>query len=321
MDDPYDEVKSEVEYSLQQLSNLLSSYARLLRAPSSTAEDVSYAHSELLALLSALDNDVQELQEALDLVERDPVISSRLGLSAAVLAQRKRFVERVKEEMKTARKQLATSNGASSNQSSRSRFRSRSQKPHTTIPNPLSSSTRQGTGTPYRDTPYDAAPNGETHQDSDPNADFEMQHQSVSGIHNGQVGITSIAVLIEPTFQLLIEQQDQTLTSISGTVEQLRAQAWTMGQEVYDQNAMLDELDRQVDATGTRLERAQRKMDRFIKANKSRSKDECHEQNSVDGSRLIAFFLNSARSGSPSSWAVFGLIIILSILLFIISFL
>ncbi|KDE05260.1 hypothetical protein MVLG_04395 [Microbotryum lychnidis-dioicae p1A1 Lamole] len=263
MDDPYDEVTSEVEYSLQQLSNLLSSYARLLRTPSPTPEDLSYAHSELLALLSALDNDVEELQEALDLVERDPVMSSRLGLSTAVLAQRRRFVERVKAEMKTARKQLATSNGASPNQSSRSR----SQKPQTTLPNPLSSSARPYTSTPYRDTPYDAAPNEE---DSDPNADFEMQHQS-----------------------LLIEQQDQTLTSISGTVEQLRSQAWTMGQEVYDQNAMLDELDRQVDATGTRLEKAQRKMDRFVKANKS----------------------------SPSSWAVFGLIIILSILLFIIIFL
>ncbi|SGZ32260.1 BQ5605_C064g12785 [Microbotryum silenes-dioicae] len=315
MDDPYDEVTSEVEYSLQQLSNLLSSYARLLRTPSPTPEDLSYAHSELLALLSALDNDVEELQEALDLVERDPVMSSRLGLSTAVLAQRRRFVERVKAEMKTARKQLATSNGASPNQSSRSR----SQKPKTTLPNPLSSSARPYTSTPYRDTPYDAAPNEE---DSDPNADFEMQHQSVSGIHNGQVGgITSIAVLIEVAFQLLIEQQDQTLTSISGTVEQLRSQAWTMGQEVYDQNAMLDELDRQVDATGTRLEKAQRKMDRFVKANKSRSKNECRDESPVEGSRLIAFFLNPARSGSPSSWAVFGLIIILSILLFIIIFL
>ncbi|SCV74411.1 BQ2448_6843 [Microbotryum intermedium] len=243
MDDPYDEVKSEVESSLQHLSSLLASYARLLRNPQTRPDDLSYAHSELLALLSALDNDVDELQQALQLVERDPLMRTRLGLGQAVLAQRRTFVETVKAEMKTARKQLAPSNGVTSSKSSRSQ----TQKPTTTIPNPLSSSSTPGKGAPYRDSPYDAQTGGaQVDEESDPNAEFEMQHQS-----------------------LLIEQQDQTLTSISGTVEQLRSQAWTMGQEVYDQNAMLEELDREVDATGTRLERAQRRMDRFIKQNKS----------------------------------------------------
>ena len=40
-----------------------------------------------------------------------------------------------------------------------------------------------------------------------------------------------------------MEQQDRTLTDISGTVGMLREQAKVMGQEVLDQNVLLDELD------------------------------------------------------------------------------
>ncbi|ORY49290.1 hypothetical protein BCR35DRAFT_297091 [Leucosporidium creatinivorum] len=100
--------------------------------------------------------------------------------------------------------------------------------------------------------------------------DFEMQHQT-----------------------LLMEQQDRTLTDISGTVGLLREQAKVMGREVFDQNVLLDEIDSHVDSTSNRLERAQRKMEKFIQSNKN----------------------------SASSWLIFGLIIILCILLFIILFL
>ncbi|KAI5478683.1 hypothetical protein MNV49_004710 [Pseudohyphozyma bogoriensis] len=91
---------------------------------------------------------------------------------------------------------------------------------------------------------------------------------------------------------ILMEQQDRTLTDISGTVEMLRQQARVMGDEVRDQNSMLEDLDAHVDRTGTRLEKAQRRMNKFVEAN--------------------------ARS--PSSWAVFILMIVLAILLFIIVF-
>lgn len=104
---------------------------------------------------------------------------------------------------------------------------------------------------------------------NDSTTDFEMQHQS-----------------------MLMKRQDETLVDISGTVEQLREMAKAMGQEVYDQNTMLDELDHHVDRTSSNLERAQRKMQTFVKEN----------------------------SSSPSSWCVLILIAILTILLVFILF-
>ena len=85
--------------------------------------------------------------------------------------------------------------------------------------------------------------------------------------------------------QLLIEQQDRTLTDISGTVDLLREQAKVMGREVLDQNVyvlslpslkcayasrrMLEEMDGHVDGTSNRLAKAQRRMQGFIRENQS----------------------------------------------------
>lgn len=66
-----------------------------------------------------------------------------------------------------------------------------------------------------------------------------------------------------------MHQQDRTLTEISGTVNLLREQARLMGSEVVDQNKLLYELDEHVDMTASRLERAQKKMNKFIRDNKS----------------------------------------------------
>lgn len=83
----------------------------------------------------------------------------------------------------------------------------------------------------------------------------------------------------------MMEQQDRTLTDISGTVGLLREQAQLMGREVYEQNQcvdlqpflpltltllfcrLLDELDQHVDSTSSRLAKAQKRMDRFVREN------------------------------------------------------
>ncbi|PLW08792.1 hypothetical protein PCANC_06143 [Puccinia coronata f. sp. avenae] len=86
---------------------------------------------------------------------------------------------------------------------------------------------------------------------------------------------------------MIMKQQDQTLGTISGVVDVLREQASLMGQEISEQNVMLDELDDQIDYTESKLSKANRKLNEFIKENKN----------------------------SKSSWAIVFLIIILTILL------
>lgn len=74
---------------------------------------------------------------------------------------------------------------------------------------------------------------------------------------------------------------------------------------------MLDELDSHVDRTSTRLDKAQKKMTRFIRQN----------QGSPSSLALLALPLIYVHlKDSPASWCILILIIVLSVLLFVILF-
>ena len=104
--------------------------------------------------------------------------------------------------------------------------------------------------------------------DPEPNAAFEMHHQSVCRtLRKREGGFTLSALFL--SFQLLLEQQDSTLTDIASTVGLLREQAKVIGQEVSEQTLFLTDLDSQVDMTSSRLAKAQRKMDKFMRDNSS----------------------------------------------------
>ena len=82
--------------------------------------------------------------------------------------------------------------------------------------------------------------------------------------------------------QFYMETQDRMLDSISGTVSTLKAQAGLMGREVLDQVGMLEDLEAGVDRSQNRLDRATKRMNDFIRKNKSESspdrwvKVDCH---------------------------------------------
>lgn len=94
--DPYLLVKGEVETSLQTASSLYSSYKRILATlpPSShsTSEELSWSRDELRGTLSALESDVDELQQSVDIVERDP----RFGVDVYEVERRRAFIVRVR---------------------------------------------------------------------------------------------------------------------------------------------------------------------------------------------------------------------------------
>ncbi|KAK4053209.1 hypothetical protein OIO90_003983 [Microbotryomycetes sp. JL221] len=240
--DPYYQVKSEVESTLQTLEQLHSTYTRLSRtsvpsggtssSSSSSNQELAWSLSELKATLILIEGDVEELDESVLAIEEFGV-AKRLGITEPQVKQRRMFVDRVKQRVQTIRQSLPNAEA-------------------------------HGNGSRPIETEYDDDFDGL--QDSEA---YEMQHQT-----------------------LLLEQQDRTLTDISGTVDMLRQQARVMGQEVYDQNLLLDDIDAHVDSTTNRLGRAQSKMNKFINDNKS----------------------------SPSSWLVLILTIVLCILLFIVVF-
>lgn len=81
---------------------------------------------------------------------------------------------------------------------------------------------------------------------------------------------------------MMIRQQDQTIDSIAGTLSTLAEQAGLMGREIVEHNEyvstfrrledvdldfrrMLDDIDRNVDKTDSKLNDAMRRMKKFIR--------------------------------------------------------
>ncbi|KIY47398.1 hypothetical protein FISHEDRAFT_45470 [Fistulina hepatica ATCC 64428] len=75
--------------------------------------------------------------------------------------------------------------------------------------------------------------------------------------------------------QMMIRQQDQTIDSISGTINTLAQQAGYMGQEIMEHNEMLDDLERNVDRADTKLSSAMLKMKKFLRDSEERGSGWC----------------------------------------------
>ncbi|GAA5886207.1 hypothetical protein JCM3774_005715, partial [Rhodotorula dairenensis] len=214
--DPFHEVRAEVEAALRELSAASSSYTRQARskprAQHAADSGLQQTIAQLRAQLLAIEPDVEELEDAIAAIE-EPGVARRLGLSDAEVRSRRSVVQRIKGDLEDPTRRRPSTSSLAYQPSYRTTDAS--------LPEPEEEEAR-----------------GE----EDPNAAFEMQHQS-----------------------LLIEQQDRTLTDISGTVGLLREQAHLMGQEVFEQNQIIGEIDEHVDSTSSRLAKAQNRMDRFVR--------------------------------------------------------
>ncbi|KAG1876835.1 t-SNARE [Suillus tomentosus] len=65
--------------------------------------------------------------------------------------------------------------------------------------------------------------------------------------------------------QLLLQEQDRAMDSISGTLNTLAQQAGLMGHEIGEHVEMLDDLEANVDRTDSKLSSAMRKMKKFVR--------------------------------------------------------
>ncbi|KAF9916844.1 Syntaxin-6 [Lobosporangium transversale] len=75
--------------------------------------------------------------------------------------------------------------------------------------------------------------------------------------------------------QILMQEQDQQLDSVMHTVLNIREIATTMNGELQDQTMLLDDLDEHVDRTSGNLQKAMRRMNRFIKQNEESASSCC----------------------------------------------
>ncbi|KAJ7211335.1 t-SNARE [Mycena pura] len=75
--------------------------------------------------------------------------------------------------------------------------------------------------------------------------------------------------------QMMMQEQERTMDSISGTLSTLAQQAGLMGQEILEHNELLDDLESGVDQTDTKLSEAMRRMRKFMRQSEEKGSGYC----------------------------------------------
>ncbi|KAH8113940.1 syntaxin 6, N-terminal-domain-containing protein [Phellopilus nigrolimitatus] len=230
--DPYHVVQAEMQGTLASAGTLLSSFRRIrgMAASSSGAglgaeresEELAYARSELKATLSALEADLEDLEESVRVVETTG--PRYFGLDDSEVQTRRRYVRDVRRDLEDMRAEVA----ASENQGSLNGMRYA----------PSSPTSRHKTSTP-KPHPGDDLERGKKEDDQ---ATWSRMEQ-----------------------QMIMEEQDKTIDSITGTVSTLTEQAGLMGQEIGEHIELLGNIESNVDKTETKLRKSLRRIQRFAR--------------------------------------------------------
>lgn len=75
--------------------------------------------------------------------------------------------------------------------------------------------------------------------------------------------------------QLIMQEQDRTMDTIAGTLYTLAQQAGLMGQEIVEHNELLDDLERGVDQTDSKLNNAMLRMRKFMRQSEEKGSGWC----------------------------------------------
>ncbi|KAI0296381.1 t-SNARE [Russula brevipes] len=221
--DPYHEVQSEIQSSLQTAEQLRASFLRIRSTARDGNEELEWARNELKATLTTLEADLGDLEESVRIVETTG--ARMFGLDDGEVIERRRYVSRVRSEIETMRAEVE------------GRPTSDSAGPSTPM--------RSNTQSPFSGSAHE--PMGEDHQ-----AQWARQEQ-----------------------QMMIQQQDQTINSIAGTLNTIAQQAGLMGSEISEHNEMLDDLDRGVDQSDSKLSDAMRRMRKFVRETEEKRSGWC----------------------------------------------
>ncbi|KAI0642574.1 t-SNARE [Trametes meyenii] len=102
--DPYHAVQQEVQASLQNAATLRASYMRIRSTAREESEELIWARNELKATLAALEADLEDLEESVNVVEST---GARLfGLEESEVIDRRRYVGHVRREIENMRAEV-----------------------------------------------------------------------------------------------------------------------------------------------------------------------------------------------------------------------
>ncbi|KAG9776767.1 hypothetical protein ABEF93_001975 [Exophiala dermatitidis] len=226
-EDPFLEVQTDVQATLQSTRHLFSSYLRIRTLSTSpTSPELQQSRADLQSNLETLTADLADLLESVSAAETDPY---RFGLDVAEVQRRRQFVKDVGDEVEGMRRELENVTGETS-QHVAAGAGSTGRLPSTVAGSRL---------------PAPAAFEDEDdYNDSDPYGEFEAQQQAT-----------------------IMAEQDEQLDGVFQTVGVLRGQAEDMGRELEEQGQLLDEVDTLADRVGGKLSVGVKKVNQVIREN------------------------------------------------------
>ncbi|XP_052221530.1 syntaxin-6-like [Dreissena polymorpha] len=220
LEDPFFVVKEEVEKALQTSKNLYTRWCQLADQPSQVSvEEYNWTTNELRNSLRSIDWDVEDLEETVGIVEKNP---KKFRIEVSELKERRDFIERTKSAVREMKSQMTSPQ----------------------IRTTEDTNVRQSLLNPK-------SPSKVYDKYSRLDMEAERSHQS----------------FIDDTTQhqqLIIKDQDEQLDLIGSSVGALKNMSHQIGNELEEQNRMLDDFGHEMEVTESRMDNVMKKMAKVL---------------------------------------------------------
>uniref|UniRef100_A0A8C4S603 Syntaxin 6 n=1 Tax=Erpetoichthys calabaricus TaxID=27687 RepID=A0A8C4S603_ERPCA len=221
MEDPFFVVKGEVQKAVNTAQGLFQRWSELLQDPTgATKEEVDWTTNELRNSLRSIEWDLEDLDETISIVESNP---KKFNLDAKELSKRKAFITSTRQTVKEMKDQMSSPMAqAMSDRKNRQAL--------------LGDGGIQGKS-------------WNSGGDKYMRLDRELQSANSQFIEDQQ-----------SQQQLIMEQQDDQLELVSGSIGVLKNMSQRIGQELDEQAVMLDDFSHEMDSTQSRLDNVMKKL-------------------------------------------------------------
>ncbi|XP_064132632.1 syntaxin-6 isoform X2 [Loxodonta africana] len=238
MEDPFFVVKGEVQKAVNTAQGLFQRWTELLQDPSiATREEVDWTTNELRNNLRSIEWDLEDLDETISIVEANP---RKFNLDATELSIRKAFITSTRQVVRepwSPRGAVVKSSAANQkdmkDQMSASSVQALAERKNRQALLGESGGQSWNTGT----------------TDKYGRLDRELQLANSHFIEEQQA-----------QQQLIVEQQDEQLELVSGSIGVLRNMSQRIGGELEEQAVMLDDFSHELETTQSRLDNVMKKL-------------------------------------------------------------
>ncbi|XP_016073359.1 PREDICTED: syntaxin-6 isoform X1 [Miniopterus natalensis] len=211
----------EVQKAVNTAQGLFQRWTELLQDPSTaTREEIDWTTNELRNNLRSIEWDLEDLDETISIVEANP---RKFNLDATELSIRKSFITSTRQVVRDMKDQMS----ASSVQALAER------KNRQALLGDSGGGQKWSTGTP----------------DKYGRLDRELQLANSHFIEEQQA-----------QQQLIVEQQDEQLELVSGSIGVLKNMSQRIGGELEEQAVMLDDFSHELESTQSRLDNVMKKL-------------------------------------------------------------